>query len=91
MFEALRFPALSTTGFSPVHLGTGSIAFVDYKFISGTVSRLRAELDQIGIENRLYFARKNHRENEVLKHQERKDRVVEIKVELAGLLRRRVA
>ena len=72
-------------------LGTGSIAFVDYKFISGTVSRLRAELDHIGTANRLYFARKNHRGDEILKHQERKDRVMEIKLELEGLMTRKVA
>ena len=64
---------------------------MEYKFISGTVSRLRAELDQIGIENRVYLSKRNHRQDEVLKHQERNDRVVEIKVELAGLMKRKVA
>jgi hypothetical protein len=64
---------------------------MDYKFISGMVSRLRAELDQIGTENRLYFAKKNHREDEIVKHQGRKDRVIEIKVELEGLMTRKVA
>jgi hypothetical protein len=64
---------------------------MDYKFISGTVFRLRAELDQIATVNRLYFARKNHRENEIVKHQERKDRVMAIKLELEGLMTRKVA
>ena len=64
---------------------------MDYEFISGTVSRLRAELDEIGAENRLYFSSKSHKEEEILKHQKRKERVVEIKLELEGLMRRRVA
>ena len=64
---------------------------MDYEFISGTVSRLRAELDDIGAENRLYFGRKSHREDEIVKHQERIDRVIEIKLELEGLMRRKVA
>ena len=77
--------------FFPVYLRTGSIAVVEYKFISDTVSRLRAELDQIGTENRLYFARKNHREHEMLRHQERKERVMEIKLELESLMKRKAA
>jgi hypothetical protein len=64
---------------------------VEYKFISGTISRLRAELDQIRTENRSYFSKRNHRQDEMLKHQERTDRVVEIKVELAGLMKRKAA
>jgi hypothetical protein len=64
---------------------------VDYKFISDTVSRLRAELDHIGTENRLYFARKKHSEPETLKHRERKDRVIEIKLELESLMTRKAA
>jgi hypothetical protein len=59
--------------------------------MSGAVSRLRAELDQIQTQNRLYFSKSNHRQDEILKHQERNDRVVEIKVELAGLMRRKAA
>ncbi len=59
--------------------------------MSDTVSRLRAELNQIRNENCAYFSKRNHRQDEMLKHQERKDRVVEIKVELAGLMRRKVA
>ena len=64
---------------------------MDYNFISGTVSRLRTELGHIGGKNRLYFAKKHHREDEVLKHQGRKDRVMEIKIELEGLMTRKVA
>jgi hypothetical protein len=59
--------------------------------MSDSVSRLRAELNQIRNENCAYFSKKNHRQDEMLKHQERNDRVVEIKVELAGLMRRKVA
>jgi len=75
----------------PAYLEASSIAFMDYKSISGTVSRLRAELDLIGTENRSYFARKNHREDEIAKHQQRKDRVIEIKMELESLMTRKVA
>jgi hypothetical protein len=74
-----------------MQLGTGSIALVDYDSISGTLSRLRAELDHIGVENRSYFGRKRHRDDEIRKHQERKDRVVEIKRELEKLMTRKVA
>jgi len=59
--------------------------------MSDTVSRLRAELDQIRNENLTYFSKRNHRQDEILRHQERNDRVVEIKVELAGLMRRKAA
>jgi hypothetical protein len=59
--------------------------------MSGAVSRLRAELDQIQTQNRVYFSKRNPRQDEILEHQERNDRVVEIKVELAGLMRRKVA
>ena len=59
--------------------------------MSDIVSRLRAELDQIRNENFTYFSKKNHRQDEMLKHRERNARVVEIKVELAGLMRRKAA
>ena len=64
---------------------------MEYRFISGTIARLRAELEEIGAENRLYFARKSHREGELLSHLERKDRVMEIKAELESLMPRKVA
>ena len=64
---------------------------MDYDSLRRAVSRARADLETIRSENRLYFAKKRHREDEILKHQERKDRVVEIKLELEGLMRRKVA
>jgi hypothetical protein len=64
---------------------------VDYSYISRTVARLRAELNQIGLENRFYFMKKNHKEGEVLDHQRRADRVREIKVELERLMTRKIA
>jgi len=64
---------------------------VDYAHISRTVARLRAELNQIGLENRFYFTKKNHREGEILDHQRRADRVQEIKVELESLMNRKIA
>jgi len=64
---------------------------VDYVHISRTVARLRAELNQIGLENRFYFMKKNHKEGEVLDHQRRADRVREIKVELERLMTRKIA
>jgi len=64
---------------------------VDYVFISGTVSRLRFELDEIGNENRLYFTKKSHRQDEIQRHQERIGRVMEIKLELERLMTRRLA
>jgi len=64
---------------------------VDYAYISRTVARLRAELNQIGLENRFYFTKKNHREGEILDHQRRADRVREIKIELESVMIRKIA
>jgi len=64
---------------------------VDYAYISRTVARLRAELNQIGLENRFYFTKKNHREGEILDHQRRADRVREIKIELESVTIRKIA
>jgi hypothetical protein len=64
---------------------------VDYAHISRTIARLRAELNQIGLENRSYFGKKNHTESEMLDHQRRVDRVQEIKVELESLMIRKIA
>jgi len=64
---------------------------VDDIYISRTVARLRAELNQIGLENRFYFKKKNHTESEMLDHQRRMDRVQEIKVELESLMTRKIA
>jgi hypothetical protein len=64
---------------------------VDYDNISRTVARLRAELNQIGLENRSYFRKKRHREGEALNQQRRADRVQEIKIELENLMTRKIA
>ena len=64
---------------------------MDYDSLTRAVSRLRADLEKIRSENRLYFAKKSHRAEEMVKHQERKDRVMEIKLELEGLMWRNVA
>ena len=58
----------------------------------GCTQRFRnAVNDQIGLENRFYFMKKNHKEGEVLDHQRRADRVREIKVELERLMTRKIA
>ena len=64
---------------------------MDYAHISRTVARLRAELNQIGIENRFYFTKKNHSEGEIWDHQRRAERVQEIKIELESLMTRKIA
>jgi hypothetical protein len=64
---------------------------VDYADIARTIARLRAELNQIGVENRLYFVQKKHSELEVQDHQGREDRVREIKSELQRLMPRKIA
>jgi hypothetical protein len=52
---------------------------------------MRAELAQIGNENRLYFSTKTHHEDEIQRHQARQERVREIKAELETLMKRKVA
>jgi len=64
---------------------------MDHAYISRTVARLRAELDQIGLENRFYFTKKHHREGEIRDHQLLRDRVREIKIELERLMTRKIA
>jgi hypothetical protein len=64
---------------------------VDYPLISETVARFRAELQQIGAENRKYLEKKNHREYEIMQHRHREDRILEIKAELETLLKRKIA
>jgi len=64
---------------------------VDYADISRTVGRLRAELNLLGYENRNYFRKKSHNAREILNHQQRMDRVREIKVELERLMSRKGA
>jgi hypothetical protein len=64
---------------------------MDYRSLSERVARLRADLGQIGNENRLYFSTKTHHEDEIKRHQARQDRVLEIKAELETLLKRKIA
>jgi hypothetical protein len=64
---------------------------MDYESLSAKVIRLRAELEQIGAENRKYLERKNHREYEIMQHRHREDRILEIKAELEALLKRKTA
>lgn len=64
---------------------------MDYPLISETVARFRAELHQIGAENRKYLEKKNHREYEIMQHRHREDRILEIKAELETLLKRKIA
>jgi hypothetical protein len=64
---------------------------VDYNNISRTVARLRAELNQIGLENRSYFRKKSHRESEILEQQRRADGAQEMKIELERLMTPKIA
>jgi hypothetical protein len=64
---------------------------LDYDNISRTVARLRAELNQIELENRSYFRKKNHKERETLNQRQRADRVQEIKAELERLMTQKIA
>lgn len=64
---------------------------MDYDSLTRTVSRLRADLEKIRSGNRIYFAKRSHREDEIVKHQERRDRVMEIRLELKSLMRLKVA
>jgi hypothetical protein len=59
---------------------------VDYDSIAGTVTRRAA---QIGTENRMYFEKRNHSEEELRRHQRRQDRIVEIKLELEKMLKKK--
>jgi hypothetical protein len=56
---------------------------VQYAYVSGTIDRLRTELNRIGLQNRFYFIKKSHSDAEILDHKRRIDRVREIKNELA--------
>jgi hypothetical protein len=59
--------------------------------VSAKLARLRAEIEQIKAQNRLYFAKKSHRKSEIEQHQHRHDRVIEIKLELETLLKKKSA
>lgn len=58
---------------------------MEYANISRTVTRLRDELNQIGLRNRFYFKKKKHTAGEILDHQRRVDRVQEIRIPLRSL------
>jgi hypothetical protein len=66
-------------------------SFMDYGFISEKIARLRADLDQIRADNRLYFANNHHTEYEMMQHQKRRERIVEIKIELEAMMKRKTA
>ena len=51
------------------------------------VARLRAEIERIRAENRRYFSTRPRSEKEKLDHQKRRDRIDEIRAELASLLK----
>jgi hypothetical protein len=55
------------------------------------IARLRTDLDQIRAENRLYFTKKHHTEHEMMQHQKRRERIVEIKIELEAMMKRKTA
>jgi hypothetical protein len=60
---------------------------VEDESIPRKVARLRAELQQIGVENRSYFQMKSHSETQMTFHRKREARIVEIKLELEKLLK----
>lgn len=64
---------------------------MDYEYISRIVARLRAELNQIGRENRSHFRKKSHSEEESVDHQRRADRAQEVRIELENLMNRKIA
>jgi hypothetical protein len=64
---------------------------MDYGFISEKIARLRADLNQIRADNRLYFANKHHTEYEMMQHQKRQERLLEIKADLAAMMKRKTA
>ena len=64
---------------------------MDYGSLSQKIARLRTDLDQIRAENRLYFANKHHTEYEMMQHQKRRERIVEIKIELEAMMKRKTA
>jgi hypothetical protein len=55
------------------------------------MARIREELQEIGNQNRVYFSRKAHHEEEIERHEARQVRVLEIKAELETLLKRKIA
>jgi hypothetical protein len=64
---------------------------MDYGSLSQKIARLRADLNQIGTENQIYFAKEHHTEYEMTQHQERQERLLEIKADLEALMKRKTA
>ena len=64
---------------------------MDYGALSEKIARLRADLNQIRADNRLYFANTHHTEYEMMQHQKRRERIVEIKIELEAMMKRKTA
>jgi hypothetical protein len=64
---------------------------MDFGFLSQKIVRLRADLNQIRAENRLYFTSKYHTEYAMMQHQKRRERIVEIKIELEAMMKRKAA
>jgi hypothetical protein len=64
---------------------------MDYGALSEKIARLRADLNQIRADNRLYFANEHHTEYEMMQHQKRRERIVEIKIELEAMMKRKTA
>ena len=64
---------------------------MDYGSLSQKIARLRTDLDQIRAENRLYFTKNHHTEYEMMQHQKRRERIVEIKIELEAMMKRKTA
>lgn len=60
---------------------------MEYESIHRKVARLRAELQDIGMENRKYFETKSHSEAQIMLHHGRQERIVEIKLELEKMLK----
>jgi hypothetical protein len=60
---------------------------MDHQSISTKITRLRAELHKIGVENRKYFEKKRHSEEERRTHLQRQVRTSEIKTELETMLK----
>jgi hypothetical protein len=64
---------------------------MDYGALSEKIARLRADLNQIRAENRLYFAKKHHTVQEMTQHQKRQERILEIKSELEAMMKGKIA
>jgi hypothetical protein len=64
-----------------------SVVIVNQEANGHRLAVLRAEIDRICAENRGYFSRRLHSELEKMAHERRRMQVVEIKAELASMLK----